>query len=838
MSEHNKLLDNFSAHLKNTIARAITIAEQMNHACVEPSHLLLSLSQEKGSIGYEILAKFQIDSDKLIDIFSSKLDFPITPQNLSTDQKTTTLPNLDEKSKEVLEKAMVLSYRESHTYVGTEHLLFGIISIQEPKLQAIFKDLKITKKTLKDQVNFIIQSTSAFPTIDDIHGIMDDIQELNQNGAQGHHLFERPTQKSSSSAINQYSTILTNKDHQKDIDPVIGRDKEIERIISILCRRNKNNPILLGEAGVGKTAIVEGLSKKIAEGSVPDILRNKKVLSLDLTLLIAGTIYRGEFEDRLKQIIQEVSENSNYILFIDEIHNIIGAGSNQGTMDAANILKPALARGKLRCIGATTFDEYEKYIASDPALDRRFQAIHVKEPSAEETKSILNGVKRYYENFHECHIDTDAINAAVDLSIRYVHDNYLPDKAIDLLDEACAYRRSQKKLSKIQRRQWDLLQKEESLEREKERAILKENFKKATEIKNEIEKIKNEMKKLSKQKKLGPKIQISKNDIAYVLSQKTKIDINVLLQSQWENLQRLKKELSKHILGQNQVIENIVETLIQSNLGMKNPEKPQASLLFAGPSGVGKTYLSQLLAEHLYHDRSALIRLNMSEFSESHGVSKLLGSPAGYVGFKGRNHFLEQVKRRPHSILLFDEFDKAHADVRKLLLQILDEGTLTDAQGKKITFKNAIIIITTSVGAQLFETSSIGFDNKELGTKQYSSKIQSETNDKLKEFFGAELLGRIDKICLFHPLDAQTIKGIVEIKLAEINKRLQEKFKSKVKADKQALSAIVHDAYNKHMGARNIDNVLQNILAQTLKFPLDQEKILTLTKKSDHYELI
>ncbi|MFH0857135.1 MAG: ATP-dependent Clp protease ATP-binding subunit, partial [Candidatus Magasanikbacteria bacterium] len=482
----SSLLDNLSNHLKNVIAKAIALATGLDHEHVEPVHIFLALTEEKGSMACEILQKHGIEEKKLLDALTEAVRIPAKKKKEKN--ATATLPQLSDLSKQAMEKAMVLAYQESHNYVGTEHILYGLLQIEDEHINNVLQLLNVKKKDILKNVKTAIQSISNFPNMDEMPEMVEQIQKTGQNVSPKH----------TDDMLKKYTIELTDAETQKNIDPVIGREKEIERMIHILSRRNKNNPILLGEPGVGKTAIVEGLAKKISEGDVPDILKNKHILNLDLTHLISGTIYRGEFEDRLKQVIDEVSKNPNTILFIDEIHNIIGAGSNQGTMDAANILKPALARGKIRCIGATTLDEYTKYISGDPALERRFQAIQVFEPTKEETKQILLGIKKYYENYHKTNITEEAIETAVDLSTKYIHDNFLPDKAIDLIDEACALVRTKTKISIEEKKYNELTEQQNQLEKDMEEMVLQEKFEETEKLQKKIDKIKKEQEELSK----------------------------------------------------------------------------------------------------------------------------------------------------------------------------------------------------------------------------------------------------------------------------------------------------------------------------------------------------
>ncbi|PLX26127.1 hypothetical protein C0581_04945 [Candidatus Parcubacteria bacterium] len=811
-----KLIDNFSTHLKNVIARAISLASHYNSKQVEPIHLFLALSEEQGCVAGEILKKFGITPEFIKNI--SSLDI----QTLNQSSKTTgpeNLPELSPTSRKVLEKGLVLAHDQEHTYVGTEHLLFGLVHAQNKDITEVFVSLNIEYEHIKDQLDTSFQNTTRFSQMGDVSEVFDNLGDMPAPGSMPPppSSMPMPPHMKGNKKINattQFTTNLTSKQSQQKIDPVVGRDEEIERIINILARRTKNNPILVGEPGVGKTAIVEGLAKKIASGDVPDVLKRKKILSLDLTLLVAGTIYRGEFEARLKQIVDECSANPNYILFIDELHNIIGAGSNQGTMDAANILKPALARGQLRCIGATTYDEYKKYITSDPALERRFQMIDVEEPNDKETLTILQGIKKYYESFHHVSITENALKEALRLSNKYIHDNFQPDKTIDLIDEAASSVKTSRKTSEHTTRLFALEQKQEEYIEEKDKAISQERLKDALELKKKIEKLDTQITDLSKttQNKTKKKLRVTEQHVRSVLSKKMHIDETILSQNEWENLKTLEKRLSKHIVGQKQTIQEVIASLKRAELGIQNQNKPFGSFLFVGPSGVGKTELTKRLAEELYHDKQALIKLDMGEFSESHSVSKILGSPAGYIGYKDRNPFIEKLKKRPYCVLLFDEIDKAHPDVSKLLLQILDEGEISDSNGRKISLKHTTIILTTNVGNELFKSQGIGFDNETHENRDVDTNFTKNIHNKLKETLGNALLSRLGTICVFNTLGKKDIEKIIKQHIDRVSKHFKKTQKFSITADASALKSITKETSNIDLGARNIEKKVQELL--------------------------
>src|SRR3989339_830810 len=820
-----QLFKRFSTHLRNAVAKSISIATSLSHAEVNPLHILLALNEEGGSIAKETLHKVGLNKESASEILPSHP----TLRPTQSETATAAMPDFSMPTKKILEKAMLIAYERNHKHVGTEHLLFAIVLSKDANVSLALKQNKIDTKAVEEQLENILQTTSHFPEMEDVSNMMSQIEDSLGKGEN----IETPptaptpqTKRTQISALSVFTIDLTHKNAQRNITPVIGREREIERIINILCRRNKNNPVLVGEPGVGKTAIAEGLAKKIAEGQVPDILKNKKILALDLPLLIAGTIYRGEFEARLKQIIDEMARSSDYILFIDELHNIIGAGTSQGAMDAANILKPALARGSLRCIGATTIDEYKKYIAADPALERRFQAVQIEEPSIEDTKKILAGIKKYYEDFHNTLITDEAIDAAVNLSSRYIHDNFLPDKAIDLVDEACASVRTRQKMPALHNKLHNLKTDWQTTQDAKEEAITNEHFEKALDLKKKIGAIETNIIELEKKMKKKPKRahsgqKVLPEDIAKVLSNKLNTDVSTLLANEWEELDKLAPKLKEKIIGQDAVIDTIIKQLRQARLGLKNNKKPLASFFFVGPSGVGKTELAKILAKELYHDEKSLVRLNMSEFSEQHSTSKILGSPAGYVGHKERNYFTDEIRKRPYSVVLFDEIDKAHADVTKLLLQILDEGELTDSTGKKTCFEHSIIILTTNLGAEFFKSAGIGFGKVDKhNTKQRDENVIS----KIKDVFSSALLSRLSSACVFSPLNQTDIEKIISLHLAELNEQLQKAQKLSIKAEAATLRALSESAYNVDTGARNVGKTVQDMIQELVIDVLKQKK--------------
>ncbi len=809
--EHN-ILDNLSSHLKNAIAKSISLATSMQHAEVTPAHILYCLLQEEGAIAGELLKKSGL---KEIHIMPSLDALPkVSKEGSRGAAITALLPELDTHSKQSLERAMLISYEYEHNYVGTEHLLHGIISTKQEHIPKILKRAGIVKSHLDDQISSVIENINRFPNVEEMEEMMDQIQTLDEEEAPRAKPSSQSAKKKGKKqthALEVFAVELTHKSIQTDIDPVVGREPEIDRLIHVLSRRTKNNPVLVGEPGVGKTAIVEGLAKRIVQGKVPHSLKRKKIYSLDLALLISGTIYRGEFESRLKQIVEEVSQKDDCILFIDELHNIIGAGSNQGTMDAANLLKPALARGKLHCIGATTHDEYKKYISNDPALERRFQQISVEEPSKKETTQILSGIASYYESFHGVSITPEAIEAAVTLSAKYIHDNFLPDKAIDLIDEACARVKVGQKPSIGLQKIETLLKQRDEIREKKEKAIVKESFEKAMKLKEQELELGIEIKKQQKAEKSKlekrKKTPVGAADVAAVLASKLGVSIDTIVSDDWNHIKTLAKKLNAHIIGQSDASALVQNTISRSYLRPAG-DRPLASMLFVGPSGVGKTAMAKELAFALYQDKKALIKLDMSEFSEGHSVSKILGSPAGYVGHKERNRFTDQLQRRPYSVVLLDEIDKAHPDVKKLLLQLLDEGTLTDSSGKKVSFAHAVIVLTSNIGSEALVAKGFGFshDHSDAEKKENTKEVMKQ----LKEAFSPALLARLDGVAIFTPLTKKHVETLVKQTIKELSAHLSDMHKISLNAKAEAITLLAEKAYSKDLGARKIAQVVHS----------------------------
>ena len=799
----------FTNRLQNVLDRAKNLAILRLKNEVEVEDVFLSLSQEKGSLAGEILLKSGV---------SLKRELKEDSENsLNSNKKIIVSENV----KKILNKAVTLAADMSHKYIGTEHLLFAILNNTDDKTLKFFNQTKIDIQKLSSNLKTIFKTQTKFSENEELQDLKPALFEaIEKNLFEEEKMFDEkdipeideiipPAFESSfrkeknKGPLEVFGRELTDKKLQQTIDPVILRDKEIARIIQILGRRNKNNPVLLGDPGVGKTAIVEGLAKKIIQGEVPQALINKKIYSLDINLIIAGAMMRGEFEMRLKQIIDAARENSNIILFIDEIHTIVGTGAMMGAMDAANILKPALARGEIRCIGATTWEDYKKYIEDDPALERRFQPVDVAEPSVAETIEILQGIRKNYEQHHLVKISDSATVAAAYLADRYIPERFLPDKAIDLIDEACsAFKVSGKKSSqekKIEQLENRLNQFVEA----KVKAAKQENYAQAIsfkeqelEILNQLIRFKQNMRQ-SQDSWLG---EITEKEIASIVSSMKKIPLRELKIKEGKKIAGLENNIKKFIIGQNEALEQISFFIKRSRAGLTSGKRPLGSFIFLGPSGVGKTETAKVLAREVFGGKDKLIRLDMSEFSESFNLSRLIGSPPGYVGFKEGGKLTESVKRNPYAVVLFDEVEKAHPQVLNILLQILEDGQLTDAVGKKVSFKNTIIILTSNLGLADMQK-GVGFSKTEKDGQEFYKSLSLAAEKALKEKFNPEFLNRFDKIIYFKPLSPQSFIKIVKLELFNLSQKLEDK-NIKVTFSPQIIRWLAKKSYSPEFGAR------------------------------------
>lgn len=769
MTNFAYILERLSSRAKNALILAQMLSEELRHDHIGTEHLLYGVISEKSSFASEVLSKTKLTPELI------KQEVVLVNSNAKV---SSWKPVLSENLKLVIEKAAIAASQYGYQFIGTEHFLFGLLSASQNRARVILSKLGVDSGELEANLAQIFENISRFPDMP---------EQQTQVPPEGMPQALGPRSDGKKASLLEYfTTDLTKKAKDGLIDPVIGRKHEIERVISILNRRTKNNPILIGEAGVGKTAIVEGLALAITKREVPDSLLDRKILSLDLALIVAGSMFRGEFENRLKQIIEEVKDSPNTILFIDELHTVVGAGATTGSLDAANILKPALARGELRAIGATTLSEYKKHIETDAALERRFQPILVEEPTREETMDILKGLKPNYEKHHNVTITEEAIRAAVDLSSRYIQDRFLPDKAVDLIDETAAFLRSLSSNSKLLRTAKKIEADLEALEAEKTRAVLAQDFTTALHLKAQEEKLSKQKAELSKTlmaEKNAPTHTISAEDIAHTVSMMTKIPLHKLTKTEVGKLAGLEKVLQSRIVGQDEAVTEIARSVRRSRAGITDPRRPLGSFIFLGPTGVGKTETAKALASEVFEDEDALIRVDMSEFMERHNVSRLIGAPAGYVGYGEGGQLTEAVRRKPYAVVLFDEIEKANPDVFNILLQILEDGYLTDAQGKKVNFKNTIVIMTSNLGMQELsqQAAKIGFADREEATTERKDELEREYErikdsvlDTLKQEFRPELLNRIDKVIVFRPLGLRELKDITRLQLTDLQKRLLE----------------------------------------------------------------
>ena len=765
--------------------RVLEIAKEFsithNYSFVGTEHILYGLVKEGEGLASKILSSQGLKPEY------------VEEEILRIDGVMNTLgsdPEFTPRAKRIIENSAKEAMRMGQNYVGTEHILLALMREIDSVAVRILIDTNIDPQRIFADLLRLLSEDSPVANYSD--SSFSSSVDTNT-----------PT-------LNQYGKNLTALAKESKLDPVIGRKNEIQRIIEILSRRTKNNPVLIGEPGVGKTAVVEGLAQMIVDNKVPEILKNKKVVSLDMSAMIAGAKYRGDFEERLKNVLQEIKKAGNIILFIDEMHTIIGAGAAEGAMDAANILKPLLSRGEIQIIGATTLNEYRKHIEKDAALERRFQTVIVDEPTTEDTVKILSGLKDKYEAHHKVKITDEAIKAAVDLSERYINDRFLPDKAIDLIDEACS--KIKLRTVTMPKNILDMENKIEKVSKEKEEAIISQSFEKAAKLRDEEKELKDKVNKARenwKKKEENKEASVNAEDIANVVSAWTKIPVTKLTKTESEKLKNLDLELKKRVIGQDDAVEALARAIKRARVGLQNENRPIGSFMFLGPTGVGKTELTKALAENLFGNENQLIRLDMSEFMEAHSVSKLIGSPPGYVGYDEGGQLTEQVRRKPYSIVLFDEIEKAHPDVFNMLLQILDDGRLTDSTGRTVSFKNTVIIMTSNAGARnIVEHHSIGFMNKEDSKKDYE-KTRDEVMAELKKIFRPEFLNRLDDIIVFKKLSNESIEKITKIMLDEFIKRLEKK-NIKVDVSDDVIKYISKVGFDDTYGARPLRRAIQS----------------------------
>jgi len=809
MNHFSFILERLSSRAKNALIASQRLSEELHHDHIGSEHLLFGIVEEKASFASEILLKNKVTPDAVRqEIIRGNQSHPTEKWQ----------PKLSNNLREVIEKAAIAASRYQYQFIGTEHFLYGICDMDNDEAKNILLAMKVSISELKKNLTSIFDNVSRFPELMN----MDEQQEL-----------PHVDKSTKTPALDYFSTDLSKKALKGKIDPVIGRKNEIERLTSILNRRTKNNPVLIGEPGVGKTAIVEGLALAIAKQEVTDSLMDKKILTLDMALVVAGSMFRGEFEQRLKQVIDEVKDNPNIILFIDELHTIVGAGATTGSLDAANILKPALARGEIRVIGATTLAEYKKHIEHDAALERRFQPILVEEPSQEETLEILAGLRENYEKHHSVTITDEAIKAAVDLSSRYITDRFLPDKALDLIDETSAYIKTMNTKNRGIRVVKKIETELKRLEEEKTKAVMLQDFTTALHLKDQEDKMKKQ--KNDYQKAFGKRsantMSITAEDIGRTVSVITKIPLTKLLKSESKKLIGLEKILQNRIVGQDEAIRIISSAIRRSRAGITSPKRPIASFLFLGPTGVGKTETAKVLAEEVFENKDALIRVDMSEFMERHNVARLIGAPAGYVGYEEGGRLTEEIRKKPYAVILFDEIEKAHPDVFNLLLQIFEEGELTDAAGKRVNFRNTVIIMTSNIGIHDLNKQATSFGFSQEGSSEPSEnarkiaeaeydRVKDKVLSSIKEHMRPELINRIDKIVVFRPLGIEEIKKIVSLETSLLSNRILKQQNISLTFDKEVIKFLAEKSYDPAQGARlvrrNIQEMIEDPLAEKM----------------------
>ena len=780
-------MDRYTPQAKEALSLAVGVAESLNHGYVGTEHLLIGLLKEGTGVAAKVLEENGLEEERVMELVRQL----IAPNPaIQTADRTFYTP----RARRVIENSYREAVRFKAAQIGTEHLLIAILREGDCVALRLLNTLGISiQKLYLDLLSAMGEDAPA--SKEDVQGP--------RAGKKGN---ATPT-------LDNYSRNLTQLARDGRLDPVIGREKEIQRLIQILSRRTKNNPCLIGEPGVGKTAVVEGLAQMIASGDVPETIAGKRVMVLDLSGMVAGSKYRGEFEERIKNVVSEVTNSGDVLLFIDEIHTIIGAGGAEGALDASNILKPSLARGEIQLIGATTINEYRKYIEKDSALERRFQPVMVDEPTEEESIAILKGLRSRYEEHHKVEITDQALEAAVKLSSRYINDRFLPDKAIDLIDEAASRVRllNYTKPEKIKEYEAQI----DELEGNKEEAIKKEAYEKAGEIKKKQEKlrekIKETMEKWEKEKETR-KLTVDENEVADVVSGWTKIPVRKLAEEESERLKNLESILHERVVGQEEAVTAVSKAIRRGRVGLKDPGRPIGSFLFLGPTGVGKTELSKALAEAMFGTESSLIRVDMSEYMEKHSVSKMIGSPPGYVGYEEGGQLSEKVRRNPYSVILFDEVEKAHPDVFNILLQVLDDGHITDAQGRKIDFKNTIIIMTSNAGAEnIISPKRLGFGVAADAKADYDF-MKGRVMDEVKRLFKPEFLNRIDEIIVFHQLTKEHMKGIADIMLRGIIKRSKEQLGITLTVGEAARDYLIDKGYDDKYGARPLRRTIQSLL--------------------------
>ena len=805
------MMNNFTPRAQQVLALARKEADRFNHNYVGTEHLLLGLIKLGQGVAVNVLQKMGLD----LETVRMEVEKQV---GSGPDQKMVGNIPYTPRVKKVLALAGKEAKALNHSYVGTEHILLGLLREGEGVAARVLKNLEVDIERTRNEILKELDPNFTPP-----EGEQDSPQEAPQSGS--------GKKDGKTPALRAFGRDLTELARKGDMDPVIGRSSEIERVIQILCRRTKNNPVLIGEAGVGKTAIVEGLAQEIACGNVPEILRDKRVITLDLALMVAGTKYRGQFEERIKAVMDEIRRTKNVILFIDELHTIVGAGSAEGAMDASNIIKPALSRGELQCVGATTLNEYRKYIEKDAALERRFQQVKVEAPSVEDTIKILAGIRHKYEAHHKARITDEAIKAAAELSDRYITGRFLPDKAIDIMDEAGSRARiaSMTRPPDIK----DIDKEIEGIKSQKEAAIKAQDFEKAAALRDTEKQAKERKDAVVKdweKKREEKEVVVTDEDMRVVVAKWTGVPLHRMEQADTEKLLRMEVELKGKVIGQVEAVVAVAKARRRSRADLKDPRRPIGSFIFLGPTGVGKTYLAQTLAEYMFGDRESLIQFDMSEYREEHTISRLVGSPPGYVGHEEGGQLSEQVRRRPYSVVLFDEIEKAHPNVLHLLLQVLEEGKLTDSLGRKIDLRNTIIILTTNIGAEQMKKSSLGFGaaKEDASYDAMKDKVMVEAKRVLKP----EFINRFDDLIVFHQLIKPDLQLIVDLEVAKLVERLRTK-EIKVVLDDKARDFLIEKGFDPAYGARPMRRAVERYLED----PMAEEMLKGTVKPGDTAEV-
>jgi ATP-dependent Clp protease ATP-binding subunit ClpC len=788
------MFERFTERARQVVVLAQEEARTLKHNYIGTEHILLGLLREEEGLAARVLES--------LDITVERVRAQVVRIVGSGEEVTSGQIPFTPRAKKVLELALREALSLGHNYIGTEHILLGLVRENEGVAARILLDFDADSEKIRNEVIRMLSGPGG----------------RRQGGGSGGGSGSGPGEgKKSSKLLDQFGRNLTKLAADGKLDPVVGRETEIERIMQILSRRTKNNPVLIGEPGVGKTAVVEGLAQRITNSDVPELLKNKQIYTLDLAALVAGSKYRGEFEERLKKVMKEITQRGDIILFIDELHNLVGAGAAEGAIDAASILKPALARGELQTIGATTLDEYRKYLERDSALERRFQQIRVEEPTIDQSVEILKGLRDRYEQHHKVQITDEALQAAADLASRYISDRFLPDKAIDLIDEAASRMRIKSMTSPPANREFE--EELEGVRREKETAIEDQEFEKAAALRDQERKLVGKKRELEEEWESGDAIErpaIGEEEIADIVSMWTGIPVFKLTEAETQKLMRMEEELHKRVIGQHPAIEVISKAIRRSRAGLKDPKRPTGSFIFLGPSGVGKTELARTLAEFLFGDDEAMIRIDMSEYMEKHAVSRLVGSPPGYIGYDEGGQLTEAVRRKPYSVLLLDEIEKAHPDVFNILLQILEDGRLTDAQGRTVDFRHAIVIMTSNIGAaEIARNTPLGFAVSDDETGITYDDMKNRIMGELKKVFRPEFLNRIDDVIVFHKLQKEEIRQIVELLLVRIRESMAER-ELQLELTDPAKDLLVEKGWDPAMGARPLRRAIQRYIEDPL----------------------